>query len=309
MTAVFISILMILLMSYPKNTKMNFTEELLNTSNFILSEYWEDTDAGSAAFGLSTFVNNRRFPFYKQELFKNFTCFRIYRNYHARTLILHILLLGGDISLNPGPIKFPCGKCVKSVRSNQDALQCEDCDVWTHRNCLAMSKQEYYRLGTCTESWFCETCTLPQFTDSFFSIDESNSSNITLLSTDGESIISPNISAQIHDEQDSGSVADSEETYDIFKTLHDLRKGNIKRPILCHININSLRYKFNDLKPILIDRLCDILVIFETKLDDSFNNNLFAVNGYKLEHKDRNANGGGIMVFLERIYLSDGSTI
>ena len=160
-----------------------------------------------------------------------------------------------------------------------------------------MSKQEYYRLGNCTESWFYETCTLPQFTDSFFSIDESNSSNITLLSTDGESIISPNISAQIHDEQDSGSVADSEETYDIFKTLRDLRKGNIKRPILCHITINSLRYKFNDLKPILIDRLCDILVISETKLDDSFNNNLFAVNGYKLERKDRNAKGGGIMVF------------
>ena len=58
-----------------------------------------------------------------------------------------------------------------------------------------------------------------------------------------------------------------------------------------------MRYKFNDLKPILIDRLCDILVISETKLDDSFNNNLFTVNGYKLERKDRNANGGGIMVF------------
>ena len=60
------------------------------------------------------------------------------------------------------------------------------------------------------------------------------------------------------------------------------------------MNINSLRYKFNDLKPILMDRLCDILVISETRLDDSFNNNLFAVNGYKLERKDRNANGGGI---------------
>ena len=55
LTAVFISILMILLTSYPQNTKMNFTEELLNTSDFILSEYWEDTDAGSAAYGLSTF--------------------------------------------------------------------------------------------------------------------------------------------------------------------------------------------------------------------------------------------------------------
>ena len=65
----------------------------------------------------------------------------------------------------------------------------------------------------------------------------------------------------------------------------------MKRPILCHININSLRYKFNDLKPILLDKLCDILVISETKLDETFNNNLFAVNGNKLERHDRNANG------------------
>ena len=147
---------------------MNFTAELLNTSNLILSEYWEDTDAGSAAYGLSTFVNNQRFPHYKQEIIKNFACF----HYHSKTLILHILLLGYDISLNPGPIKLSkgakirnrynqvphlaqdtngkvtnsqldttnesqevspsCWKCAKSVRSNQDAAQFEDCDVYMY---------------------------------------------------------------------------------------------------------------------------------------------------------------------------------
>ena len=43
------------------------------------------------------------------------------------------------------------------------------------------------------------------------------------------------------------------------------------------------------------------MIISETKLDDTFNDNLFVTNGYKLERKDRNAKGGGLMVF----YKSD----
>ena len=56
---------------------------------------------------------------------------------------------------------------------------------------------------------------------------------------------------------------------------------------MCYLNINSLRYKFNDLKPILTVKLCDILIISETKLDDSFNDNSFVINGFKSERKDR----------------------
>ena len=97
------------------------------------------------------------------------------------------------------------------------------------------------------------------------------------------------------------SNSESDEHCDIFKELRDTRKGNLKRPILCHLNINSLRHKFNDLKPILLEKLCDILIVSETKLDDTFNDNLFTVNGYKMERKDRNAKGGSLMAF----YRSD----
>ena len=43
------------------------------------------------------------------------------------------------------------------------------------------------------------------------------------------------------------------------------------------------------------------LIISETKLDDSFNDNLFVINGYKFERKDRNAKGSGLFVY----YRSD----
>ena len=40
--------------------------------------------------------------------------------------------------------------------------------------------------------------------------------------------------------------ADGEEHCVIFKELRETRKDNIKRPIMCHLNIRSLRHTFND---------------------------------------------------------------
>jgi exonuclease III len=48
-----------------------------------------------------------------------------------------------------------------------------------------------------------------------------------------------------------------------------------------HLNINSLRYKFDEIKEVLTDNIVDLLIISETKLDESFNDNLFSVDGYK----------------------------
>jgi hypothetical protein len=33
--------------------------------------------------------------------------------------LIRLLILSGDIALNPGPVKYPCGKCSKPVRKNQ----------------------------------------------------------------------------------------------------------------------------------------------------------------------------------------------
>ena len=54
-------------------------------------------------------------------------------------------------------------------------------------------------------------------------------------------------------------------------------------------------------KSIRTDMLCDILVVSKTRLDDSYNDNLFIINGYKFETNDKNTNGGGLTVF----YMSD----
>ena len=79
------------------------------------------------------------------------------------------------------------------------------------------------------------------------------------------------------------NISDESPNHDIFEEVRQLRNINRKRPILGYLNINSIRYKF---------------AVAESKIDMSFSVNLFCAEGYKLERRDRNTNGGGIMTFV-----------
>ena len=61
------------------------------------------------------------------------------------------------------------------------------------------------------------------------------------------------------------------------------------------LNINSVRNKCEYLKPI-ISPIFDIFLVSETKLDDSFPNNQFSLNWYKMFRRDRNGSGGGLCI-------------
>ena len=65
-----------------------------------------------------------------------------------------------------------------------------------------------------------------------------------------------------------------------------------------HININSFRNKYVVLQEVLYEKLVDILVVSESKLDDSFPSAQFQVEGYKLYRKDRDSNGGGLIMYV-----------
>ena len=71
--------------------------------------------------------------------------------------------------------------------------------------------------------------------------------------------------------------------------------GNL---ILANLNINSIRNKFDLLKDLIKDNI-DILILTETKLDESFSESQFLIQGYSKPFRlDRNANGGGVMVYV-----------
>ena len=68
--------------------------------------------------------------------------------------------------------------------------------------------------------------------------------------------------------------------------------------IIGTLNINSISSKFDDLK-ILISGIFDILIITETKLDETYRISQFRIDGYSMPYRlDRNRNGGGVIIYV-----------
>ena len=71
-----------------------------------------------------------------------------------------------------------------------------------------------------------------------------------------------------------------------------------------HLNINSIRNKFDFLAHQVRGNIY-ILMISETKLDESFSPGQFLLDGYSVSFRsDRNGNGGGILSFIKEDILS-----
>ena len=80
--------------------------------------------------------------------------------------------------------------------------------------------------------------------------------------------------------------------------LQALKANNLDRPIIAHLNINFLNTKFEHLQELVKENV-DILLVSETKLDDTFPNGQFKIEGYdKPIRLDRTKNGGGILFFI-----------
>lgn len=76
---------------------------------------------------------------------------------------LYILLLVGDVALNPGLSQYPYTACVRPVGSNQHALCCDMCQRWTHATCGGVSTKQYSDMASQEEfPWCCPSCLLSE---------------------------------------------------------------------------------------------------------------------------------------------------
>ena len=67
--------------------------------------------------------------------------------------------------------------------------------------------------------------------------------------------------------------------------------------IIGHLNTNSVRNKFSTLQQTVLNKT-DILLLSETKIDDSFPNSQFFAEGFKMYRKDRTKTGGGLLLYV-----------
>lgn len=167
--------------------------------------------------------------------------------------------LSGDVHPNPGPsrtgIKFPCGECQRSVRSNQDAILCAACDQWFHARCIGIGKQVFkYYLENHHLDWECAFCSPPKFSDSFFD-QTGNESLIEWDSIQNES--STNVLTSL----DKANPRDDAENYLQQAALH--LNSSTKDLNIAHLNVCSIRNKIDELR--VLQSICafDIIAITE----------------------------------------------
>ena len=77
-----------------------------------------------------------------------------------------------------------------------------------------------------------------------------------------------------------------------------IRAENFYNIIVGTLNINSISLKFDEFK-LMVSGYFDVIIVTETKLDDSFPKAQFCIEGFSIPYRlDRNRNGGGLMIYV-----------
>ena len=91
-------------------------------------------------FSVAQYLRHNKYPSKKQ----------------STKLILTLLLIGGNVDLNPGPtnIKYPCGECARAVNFGP-SIACDQCSLWYHQDCAGMNSTifECYTNATIEMQW------------------------------------------------------------------------------------------------------------------------------------------------------------
>ena len=104
--------------------------------------------------------------------------------------------------------------------------------------------------------------------------------------------------------QNSPSSLSKKRALDRKSRLKEMKVQSLDKLVLGHLNITSIRNKFETLK-IIIDHSIDILLISEIKLDDSFLKAQFLIVCFSAPFRfDRNSKGGAILLYIGEDILS-----
>lgn len=163
--------------------------------------------------------------------------------------------------------KYPCISCLKSVYNNQNAVLCHLCKKWIHLKCSSLDNN-FFKSDA---DWICDICLFKELP--FNSDDFEETCNF-----------------QINDNPNNIHL-------DKIPTSRILEL-NRKSFTVAHLNIRSIRGKFDHVKDMLYNNPFDILGLSETWIDDSIQDSELYIGGYNVERNDRNTSGGGVACYI-----------
>ena len=242
------------------------------------------------------------------------------------TNLLILIILAGDIEMNPGP-RFQCRTCKKYCKAAEKAVKCEDCEKRFHASCVNLGPVELQKIESDNDSWYCSNCKAEcslcsgavlnshkavqcdkcemwvHNNCSFMSDSEyetMQNSNCTWICPKCDFF---NFSDSFFNEQFN---LESENRFDLLAKGHETKSTEtltsknsfISGLKFSSININSIRGKKLELLAFIDFHQSQILAIQETKIDNSIlTSELFPESfPYSVYRKDRTLNGGGVLV-------------
>ena len=246
------------------------------------------------------------------------------------TNLLILIILAGDIEMNPGP-RFQCRTCKKYCKAAEKAVKCEDCEKRFHASCVNLGPVELQKIESDNDSWYCSNCKAEcslcsgavlnshkavqcdkcemwvHNNCSFMSDSEyetMQNSNCTWICPKCDFF---NFSDSFFNEQFN---LESENRFDLLAKGHETKSTEtltsknsfISGLKFSSININSIRGKKLELLAFIDFHQSQILAIQETKIDSSIlTSELFPESfPYSVYRKDRTLNGGGVMLLVHK---------
>ena len=208
-------------------------------------------------------------------------------------LVLALLLLGGDVELNPGPnFKYPCGMCV-----NQRGVQCDICDCWFHTKCMFINSKTYEDFENLSTTWLCPLCEVANFTHSL--TDQSNASS--RLSISNSPVLGP---TNIHFSstparsapQDPAFYSSSWSSLESSSSRSEAASLQPVSPNILIANFQGIRLKVAKLSILIDAHKVDTIIACETHLTADIRNSERFSSDFTVYRKDRNHCGGGVLI-------------
>ena len=250
------------------------------------------------------------------------------KNFSLRTQLC-LLVLCGDIAVNPGPYvpKYPCGICTKAAKWGQQAIQCDNCQIWFHRECLELSEDIYNILAQHDSySWICCSCGLPNFDQYSFgnsgaTLELSNSYEVlsdlgteSSSSSDVASVVEDNLNASSNSEASlptfvstAGGIGSPKlSSSPKPKTKPKGTLGNKHKPLkILNVNCQSIRSKAASFLLLLDTEDPDIVVGTESWLHSGIASGEIFPSRYQVFRRDRTTDAhGGVFLAIKNTLIA-----
>ena len=161
------------------------------------------------------------------------------------TFQLERLTESGDINPNPGPEKCPF--CNRTIASNHRGLCCSSCSQLMHIKCANVRPNQFTQLISRNIAlWRCPGCVL--FSElPFYNLDSKDFASE--FGNDGNDLLKlgQNFACEVYANQDDILNPLGESQASTNNDLIAERNKHNKEVLMCHLNINSIQNKFEEL--------------------------------------------------------------